>query len=180
MINNIRRITATDTVPAATAITGAITVSAERNNTVVYTGAVNLLNYITQGNSGGGMGYAYLVCADTTAKVARITGTVQLTNDTITPANNTWAIETDGNLTGASASSFGMITQPLYGFSLSNDGGADVTVNGTILVDGETYSINAPDYADGYNIGETKKPLYVVAGGSSVLVSETLGAPSIA
>lgn len=180
MINTTRRLATVGTIPAANVTpSGSITVSAERANTCLYTGATNLLNYITEGNSGGAMGYVYLVCADTTTKISRVTGTVQLVDDTDTPANNVWAIETDGVLTGASASTFSIITQPLYGYSYSNDGGGTITVDGIDVVDGESVNKNAPDYADGYNIGECKKPLYVNATGSSVLITEVLGAPSI-
>jgi len=172
MENTTRRITATTgTIPAATTITGSITVSADDASIAIYTGNVNLSNYITQGNSGY-QGYCYITCAATSSKVAKVTGATQLTA-------TTWAIMTDGVMTGASASAFGIITKPLYGYSYLNDGGASITVDGVTVQNNEGNTYGPPQYADGYNFGETKKPLYVVATSSDVLVTEVLGAPSI-
>lgn len=173
MINNIRRITnTTRTVPDSTSISGTILVNNERPTTVIYTGTVDLSDYITDGNSGGGMGYVYLVCPASDVKIARVTGAVQLTS-------TTWAIQTDSVMTAAINQPFSLITSPMYGYSISNDGGANATLDGVALEDGETISKTNPNYADGYNIGETKKPIYVVATGTDVLIEETLGAPSL-
>lgn len=171
MINTTRRITAAvGTIPDSTSITGTITVSADDTSIAIYTGNVTLSDYITQGNSGV-MGYCYLVCAAATTPVSKITGTTQLTS-------TTWAIMTDGNMTGVSADSFSVITQPLYGYSYLNDGGASIEVDGVTVLNTQGASSPPPSYPDGYNFGETKKPLYVDATASDVLITEVLGAPA--
>lgn len=171
MIDTTRRIAAgVGTIPEATTITGSITVSADNNSIAIYTGNITLSDYITQGNSGF-MGYCYIYCEDTTTKVAKVTGTTQLTS-------TTWAIFTDGNMTGASLSVFGIISQPIYGYSYLNDGGATVQVDGVNVLNNEGASYPPPAYADGYNFGETRTPLHVDATSSSVLITEVLGAPA--
>lgn len=142
----------------------------------IYTGNDTLSAYITQGNSGVG-GYCYLICAAAATKVSRIIGCVQLTS-------TTWAIQTDGDLTGASNSAFSVVNTPMYGYFLANDGGGTATLYGVLettgvsMVDGESINQPSPSYADAYNIGETQSPIYVDASSTDILVKEILGAPA--
>lgn len=173
MANPYRITNTVGTIPnTAVSITGSITVVPGFTDTVTYTGSVDLTDYITDGNSGGAGSYVYIVCAAAADKVAKVTGCIQL-------GTTTWKIFTDGDMTGASSSAFSLITTPFYGYSYLNDGGAAVTVNGVSVPNGEGQSQPPPDYADGLNIGNTLRPLYVNATGSDVLFMQIIGAPSI-
>jgi len=75
----------------------------------------------------------WIYIPDATPKLAKVTGLAQTGVATFT-------LYIDRDMTGASSSTCYAITGDLLSWSITNDGGADGTVNGVSILDGETIS----------------------------------------
>lgn len=164
MAETIRRITSTvGTIPAGTAMSGTVTTNTGNNKILNYTGTpTEITSLVNDGNNNWG-GYTFLYAPSGTPKIRRLLGYSPLTG-------TTGSIFLDDTMTGLSGSSFQIIIGDLRSYSLTNDGGADGSVDGVTVVDGESIAVNPTPNADG--IGALKTPVYVVATGTNFLISE--------
>jgi len=133
MATEIRRIIDIDTVPTkGSALNGSVTLSTSDAKALLYSGTSNMnLLFADQEMYGDSNRWIYI--PDATPKLAKVTGLAQTGVATFT-------LYIDRDMTGASSSTCYAITGDLLSWSITNDGGADGTVNGVSILDGETIS----------------------------------------
>lgn len=133
MATEIRRIIDIDTVPTkGSALNGSVILSTSDAKALLYSGTSNMnLLFADQEMYGDSNRWIYI--PDATPKLAKVTGLAQTGVATFT-------LYIDRDMTGASSSTCYAITGDLLSWSITNDGGADGTVNGVSILDGETIS----------------------------------------
>ncbi len=161
----LRRITgAINTIPAlGTVLNGTVTQSSADARALLYSGTSDMDDlYPPQQMYGDGNRWIYI--PDSTPSLARVTGLAQTSSTTFT-------LCVDRDLTGASGSTAYPITGDLLGYSYTNDGGADGTVDGVSILDGET--ISKTQLAPAGSRVTFQDVVLVDAGGTDFLIDET-------
>jgi hypothetical protein len=157
-----RRITnTTGTIPDSIALAGTVTTDTV-TTVLIYTGSDDILALVNDGNSNY-PGFTYIVVPSATPKIVRILGVYLNDNDTV-------SITVETAMAGLSDAPCDFVYGDLTGLSYLNDGGTDITVDGISIPDGQGISLPPFQFT---SMGELRKPLYVVATGSDVLITET-------
>jgi len=131
-----RRITATiDTIPASTALSGTVTTSTVDSTVLFYTGPVDL-EFTYRAPIAAKSLYVWVTAG--TPQISRVAGVSQIS---LTSGTYVFNIQLVTGISGASASAIRLVNANLLGLSVLNDGGADGTVNGVTLKDGEDLTL---------------------------------------
>ncbi len=165
------------TIPAGVDITGTLTTDTNEDTVLQYSGTTNLQDFLDNnnnpvglngGNTGLNGGYTYLYLAGKSPYIFKISG-INYISESGSTFN--YAITVDKAASGVSVSSFQIIFGNLTGYSYSNDGGADGTIDGVTIPDGVANNFLPYEYTP---VGKLKTPVVCDATGTNFLVVETL------
>ena len=162
------RITGKETVPASTVLNGTVSTDAIKSTTLLYTGTSDIAGIFGLVPDGATTeGQDYIVKDNVYIFVPSVNGLSKV--NSISQLNNgSWAIGCDTAISCAGATAYYTIAN-LTSYVLTNDGGADATVDGVILK--TTYSTSQPQI-NSANLGNNLfvPAVYVNGTGTSVLV----------
>lgn len=153
---------ATSTIPAPTSLAGTVTTDTV-TTVLIYSGSEDILDYVNEGNNGQ-QGFCYIYVPSGTPKLSKILGCYLNEDGTI-------SITVQTAIPGLSGAACDLVIANLSGYSWLNNGGADGTVDGITVSDGEYNNIN-PTKEN--SMGQCQLPVYVVATSTSFYVTETI------